>query len=728
VKKIFYILLITQLTINLSFSQSGWFWQNPLPQGNDLHGLKMFDANTGFCYNYDNILKTTNGGENWQILYTGYATNLSGLSMVDVNLGYVLLDSTKLLKTVNGGINWSFVANLTGVKLLASISQSLYFLNQNTGYILSRCTGYNSWKGTKLFRTTNAGQNWNAVISDTGFVLFRIFFPSSSTGYLVGWQYLYGSGQYHFKIFKTTNAGNTWDSIANNMSFSAQSLFFTDENTGYVGGQLTQASRIFKTTNGGINWILLNTSFGQGVWDIKFFNESTGYAVDGNGYFCKTTNGGVNWAITSMFSVSGQNYLRELYFTDLNTACGIGSGGLLLKTTNGGSNWIKKSYGTYYWLNDVKFSDINTGFIAGDCGTLLKTTNGGINWELTQFYIGDHLSPIAKVNPDIWYLGSYPDGKIFKTTNTGLTWDTLYLNEYAITRLEFLNANTGFGVCKYSTFFKTTNAGLNWIIYNNLNYEESWALDFINENVGYVGGSHVHKTTNGGISWDTLTFGLEFGTSDIQFVNLNTGFICATTIDAYIGYTGYVMKTTNGGSNWTANYVINNPLTDMYFLNERIGFVLSWSGIFKTINGGENWFQIRSCSNNSLNVVYFLDSSTGYIVGSAGTIIKTTNGGGEPIGIHPISNEIPKQFILHQNYPNPFNPTTKINYELPITNYVKLTVYDILGREIEILVNEKQSAGIYEVEWNGTNYSSGVYFYKLNAGDFAETKKMVLIK
>jgi hypothetical protein len=91
-------------------------------------------------------------------------------------------------------------------------------------------------------------------------------------------------------------------------------------------------------------------------------------------------------------------------------------------------------------------------------------------------------------------------------------------------------------------------------------------------------------------------------------------------------------------------------------------------------------------------------------------------------------NNTPYKYSLNQNYPNPFNPTTKINYQLPITNYVKLSIYDMLGREITVLVNEKQSAGTYGVKWDASNYPSGVYFYKLTAGEFSQTNKMILIK
>ncbi|MFA6455415.1 MAG: T9SS type A sorting domain-containing protein [Bacteroidota bacterium] len=89
---------------------------------------------------------------------------------------------------------------------------------------------------------------------------------------------------------------------------------------------------------------------------------------------------------------------------------------------------------------------------------------------------------------------------------------------------------------------------------------------------------------------------------------------------------------------------------------------------------------------------------------------------------------IPVSFILMQNYPNPFNPTTVIKYQLPLTSKVSLKIYDLLGREIVTLVNEEQSAGWKEVEWNAKDVSSGIYFYKLSAGSFVETKKMLVVK
>jgi Secretion system C-terminal sorting domain len=100
----------------------------------------------------------------------------------------------------------------------------------------------------------------------------------------------------------------------------------------------------------------------------------------------------------------------------------------------------------------------------------------------------------------------------------------------------------------------------------------------------------------------------------------------------------------------------------------------------------------------------------------------------ELIGIQPISNEVPNQFLLSQNYPNPFNPVTKIRFALPKSSFAKIVVYDALGGEMETIVNEQLNAGTYEADWSAGRFSSGVYYYKLVVADYTKTKKMVLIK
>ena len=107
-------------------------------------------------------------------------------------------------------------------------------------------------------------------------------------------------------------------------------------------------------------------------------------------------------------------------------------------------------------------------------------------------------------------------------------------------------------------------------------------------------------------------------------------------------------------------------------------------------------------------------------------ILRTTNGG--VTGVTDKSNEIPLSFTLDQNYPNPFNPGTMISFDVPSKSFVTLKVFDALGREVSTLLAEELSAGAYSRRWNAANVPSGVYFYRLQAGEYVETKRMILLK
>ena len=145
------------------------------------------------------------------------------------------------------------------------------------------------------------------------------------------------------------------------------------------------------------------------------------------------------------------------------------------------------------------------------------------------------------------------------------------------------------------------------------------------------------------------------------------------------------------------------------------------------------WYLQEPPLLRNLSFVKFLDENTGYIVGRDGTIFRTTNGGDSPTPVDPNAN-LPRSFALMQNYPNPFNPSTIIGFDVPYrpgfsgSDMVNISVYDITGKRIAVLVNSEYKAGYYEVEWNAPAMASGVYIYKFISGDFIESKRMILLK
>lgn len=217
--------------------------------------------------------------------------------------------------------------------------------------------------------------------------------------------------------------------------------------------------------------------------------------------------------------------------------------------------------------------------------------------------------------------------------------------------------------------------------------------------------------------------------SRLYFINENTGWASGSDIDD-----NNMHKTTDGGFSWIFQ---DNPVTqffftqlnDCVFLNKDTGWASSVPGIIiATTNGGEEWFVDLSAPREfwPLEVVksqsrHFVWSGTDLNRLWKATIDKT-------VSISNNSTTIPQEFRLHQNYPNPFNPVTNISFSIPVEGLVKLKVFDITGREVAVLVNELKTPGSYNVSFNGSTLSSGVYFYRIEAGSFVETKRMLLVK
>jgi hypothetical protein len=167
---------------------------------------------------------------------------------------------------------------------------------------------------------------------------------------------------------------------------------------------------------------------------------------------------------------------------------------------------------------------------------------------------------------------------------------------------------------------------------------------------------------------------------------------------------------------------------DAHFFDEHSGWVIDNNTLLYTTNGGNEWLTcLTPPTGGSFLFLDFVNLSHGWIYTNNSRLLRTTNGG-QIFTNFIFESEPPRNFKLSQNFPNPFNPRTSLQYTVGSRQFVTLKVYDILGNEIATLVNEEKPAGEYEVEFNGANLPSGIYFYQLKAGGYIETKKMVLLK
>lgn len=361
--------------------------------------------------------------------------------------------------------------------------------------------------------------------------------------------------------------------------------------------------------------------------------------------------------------------------------------------------------------------------------SVFRTTNGGTNWNYNAVP--------TTLNEDVFFInvntgwiisGNY----IYKTTNNGNAW-ILQLTGSTQYRIRFVDENTGFVISTSNFCKKSTNGGANWISFSiGPGSIALFSIQFINHDTGWIGGANgnIYKTTNCGINWSQFNTGTSTRIYGMSFPTADSGW--AGGFDNF--GESKILFTSNGGLNWSVNY--NDPVgqgvEDVFFTTANEGWAVGLPGkIMHTTNAGLNWeIQNSNAGNIHLFSVCFITPKLGWIAGVAGgangKIIKTTTGGLVPMV--QVSTQVPSNTKLHQNYPNPFNPVTKICFDIMTKSISSLSVYDMLGRQIANLVNRELIPGSYSVEFDAGQLPSGTYFYRLRSGNFAETKKMNVIK
>ncbi len=377
----------------------------------------------------------------------------------------------------------------------------------------------------------------------------------------------------------------------------------------------------------------------------------------------------------------------------------------------------------------ISFVNAKTGFAMyiqfGGHSALLKTSDGGFNWTEIFSATAENLIKVNFINEQTGFMSGNPvpgnSGLIYKTTNGGVNWQRTTVNsDGSIISINFLNENTGYGRDQ-SQILKTTNGGLNWSPQPHPGDRIS-DFHFLNVNSGFATTSNgvILNTTNGGANWNIQASIHPSPLVSITFANSLTGF----ALDLHGGY----LQTNNGGENWYQHYIdTSRGFTKISFANPSTGYATWTAGpIMKTTNGGGNWFTQAQSNTDGISDMFVINRDTVYCCTYSAKIIRTLTGG--TIGIKPVSQSVPDKFSLMQNYPNPFNPNTVIKFDISQTSDTKLVIYNLLGKEVEVLVSEKLTAGSYQVQFNGSNLASGIYFYELITENFADKKKMVLIK
>jgi hypothetical protein len=414
----------------------------------------------------------------------------------------------------------------------------------------------------------------------------------------------------------------------------------------------------------GLNCVSANIYDGMGIFEGWIGGDSGTilYTYHGDTWLYRNNNVVGNYNVNAICSIGFPPSGRAV--------CAVNSSSTtyIYLSTNQGLNWTMCYQQAGGRIRSFGFTDNNTGYAIGDpvAGrwTILKTSNGGVSFDSTGLYLQQNGSEISNYNS--MYVASNPNLFFFGTNN-----GRLYLS---------------------------TNFGINWnpII---LPFQSIYAITLgLNEygythgfSKGYAAGNGAVYSSDSGRTWNTVTLP---GTGDIHAFN-------------YGGNTCYAKG--------SEIYASTNS-SQQFFLQ------------YTSPNGG---------NYTGISFSYSQFEYNGYLVGWAvkdnGTVSKFYE---MIVGIKKLTNTISESYSLSQNYPNPFNPSTKIRFDIaPLLDQggvaptqvgdgvVTLKVYDLLGREITTLVNQPLQPGTYEVEWDGTNYPSGVYFYS-----YTNTKKLVLLK
>jgi len=404
------------------------------------------------------------------------------------------------------------------------------------------------------------------------------------------------------------------------------------------------------------------------VWavvDTNFFDGPTNFTP----HFLRSIDGGTTWETGVVTGVTNA-WIMDIAANDANTALVVtntfaGSGGIY-KTIDGGVSWVKQATIQSVFLH---FFDAQNG-VEINQDNVYTTTNGGTTWTRV---------PSGNVPP--FLSGEF--NITFSTNNArAQVSDTLWVGT------------------SNGRVYRSTDRGQNWTasqtslgqsaVISSLAFRDGMnglAVSILDGNTFNFTANKMAETTDGGMTWTSLTAPSEPSAANIVYVpgTAQTYLLTSSTDPVPAPGSAY---TIDGGSTWTM--IDNVPINSVAFVTPNVG----WAGALTT-------------------------STHGGMFQWTGTVVAVSDRKG---------NTLPEQFELRQNHPNPFNPSTTIQFALASRANVKLSVFDILGREVAVLVDEALAPGAYDVAFEAKGLASGVYVYRLQAGAFVQTKKLTLLR
>jgi photosystem II stability/assembly factor-like uncharacterized protein len=639
---------------------------------------------------YSGLYKSTDNGNSWIEIETQFDPFRIYALYIN-NAGHILVGTDhqgRIYRSTDNGVTWE---------------------NNNSGYNTGECWAFGESNDGILFAGSGEGQVYRSTDNGDSWVLSAnlpsLVFATDTNNVVY-------CGTFN-GLYKSTDNGTSWQQDNYFTNVAVSSVLVDSSNNVYCStGYYSNGNGVYYSTNGGGNWLNLGLE-GKVTLSLAFDSKGFLYAGTKSDGLYKTTDMGQNW-IRHQNGIEGIEVFRLKINSEDYIFIGSENEGVY-RSTDGGDSFTQIGLPISH-IQNIDFSpDKNFIFASTPSGVQRYNRTTGI-WENKGLRDVEAVS----VSPSGYlYAATFPDGLYF-SINSGDKWTKMDINTNII---EIYNckaiSDSILILSAYPKFALSNDAGNTWeLAYFGGSPWNSTILSGYDEWI-YLNGGNIYLTNNFGQSFIEIT--APSGISRKRGLSINSNgeiFFLNRQGNQSPG----IYANTVPPSSWVKIY---SGITNSIYINsQNIIYVSSTEGIILSANNGDNWKLIFD-DNPSRAFAHDLkvDGDILFIATNSYGLyelqIPTSVGEG---------NDLITSYKLYQNYPNPFNPSTKIKYSIPLSQFVQVKVYDILGQEIKTILNEHKQAGIYEIEFNAEALPSGVYFYKLQAGEFLETKKMILLR